>query len=236
MGFLVFEGRRLVEISGQGRRIQAYNTAMDDTRIDGPFGPLAGIRRIAVYAASSRALHEDYHEAARRLGSLLAGAGMQIVYGGGGTGLMGAVADGALTAGGYVHGIVPELLVELEATHPGLSRLDVVEDMRIRKQRMLEGADAVVALPGGCGTYEELMEAMTMKRLGQWTGPIVVVNTRGFYDRLIGFLEYSVSERFMGEEHARMWSVISEPEEVLDALGNAHAWSSDALRFANVLA
>jgi len=209
---------------------------MDDSRIERPAGPPADIRRVTVYAASSRALHEDYHAAARRLGSLLARSGMQVVYGGGGTGLMGSLADGALAEGGFVHGIVPELLIELEATHPRLSKLDIVADMRVRKQCMLEGGDAVVALPGGCGTYEELMEAMTMKRLGQWTGPIVLVNTRGFYDRLIGFLEYSVSERFMGEEHARMWSVVSEPEEVIEALGNAYGWSRDALRFANVLA
>jgi len=106
--------------------------------------------------------------------------------------------------------------------------------MRERKHRMLNGAHALVTLPGGCGTYEELFEALTLKRLGQWTGPIVMLNTHGFYDRLLDFLEHSVRERFMADRHARMWSVVREPEEVPSALANAHAWSADALAFANV--
>jgi uncharacterized protein (TIGR00730 family) len=112
--------------------------------------------------------------------------------------------------------------------------MDIVDDMRERKHRMLSRADALVTLPGGCGTYEELFEALTLKRLGQWTGPIVLVNTRGFYDRLIDFLEHSVTERFMADEHTRMWSVVSEPVAVPDALNDAYAWSSNAIEFANL--
>jgi uncharacterized protein (TIGR00730 family) len=187
-----------------------------------------------VYAASSRDLAPVYLDAARRLGDVLAGAGYSVVYGGGGTGLMGAMADAALAGGTEVHGVIPDFLMSLECSHPGLTRMHVVEDMRARKHLMLEGAHAVVTLPGCCGTYEEVFEAMTLKRLGRWTGPIVLVNTSGFYDRFIGFLEHSIRERFMGPEHARMWSVVHEPEEVPDALNNAHGWSEDALSFANV--
>jgi uncharacterized protein (TIGR00730 family) len=194
------------------------------------------IRRVAVYAASSRALDPSYLEAAGRLGQVLAGAGLSVVYGGGSTGLMGAMADAALAAGAEVHGIVPHFLMSLESSHKGLTRMEVVEDMRLRKHRMLEGADAVVTLPGGCGTYEEVFEAMTLKRLGQWLGPIVLVNTRGFYDRFIDFLRHSVSERFMDQEHADMWDVVDEPEEVPAALASASAWSHDAIKFANVRA
>ena len=192
------------------------------------------IRRVAVYAASSRQLAEEYLDAAAQVGKVLADAGMSIVYGGGGTGLMGAMADAALANGAEVHGVVPEFLLELECAHQGLTRMDIVDDMRERKHRMLFGTDALVTLPGGCGTYEELFEALTLKRLGQWTGPIVLVNTRGFYDRLIGFLEHSVRERFMADEHARMWSVVSDPCEIPGALADAHGWSSNALRFANL--
>ena len=192
------------------------------------------ITRVAVYAASSRQLDESYIDAAGRLGAVLANAGMSIVYGGGGTGLMGAMADAALAQGARVHGVVPSFLLQLECAHAGLTGMDIVDDMRERKHRMLAGADALVTLPGGCGTYEELFEALTLKRLGQWTGPIVLVNTRGFYDRLLDFLEHSVSERFMADAHARMWSVVNEPEAVPAALAEAPRWTAAALEFANL--
>lgn len=189
---------------------------------------------ITVYASSSAALKPVYYDAARRAGEVLAGAGMSIVYGAGGSGLMGSVADGALSKGGKVNGIVPQFLQDLELTHLGLTDLQIVPDMHTRKRLMLKDAHAVVTLPGGCGTYEELFEAFTMKRLGQWMGPIVLVNTAGFYDRLIQFLEHSVEERFMGSSHLKMWSVVDHPEQLIDALRTAPVWSSDALYFANV--
>ncbi len=193
-----------------------------------------GIRTVTVYAASSQALAPQYYAAAKRLGEVLGHAGMKVIFGGGGKGLMGAMADGALAAGAEVHGIVPGFLRDLEVSHPGLNSLEVVDDMRVRKHRMLEGSDAVITLPGGCGTYEEVFEALTLKRLGQWLGPIVLVNTAGFYDLFIDFLEHSVQERFMGEAHATMWSVVDEPEEVIAALDNATPWHADALHSANV--
>jgi len=147
---------------------------------------------------------------------------------------MGSVADGALSKNGKIYGVVPEFLQSLELTHQRLTGLRVVKDMRIRKQLMLEDSDAVVALPGGSGTFEELFEALTMKRLGQWVGPIILVNTAGFYDGLLRFLEHTVNECFMSRNHLQMWSVVEEPEQVLDAIANAHAWDEDALEFANV--
>jgi len=92
----------------------------------------------------------------------------------------------------------------------------------------------VVTLPGGSGTYEELFEALTMKRLGRWVGPVILVNTAGFYDGLLQFLKHSIDERFMGRDHLKMWSVVDEPEQVLDAIENSHVWDSDALEYANV--
>ncbi len=194
------------------------------------------VKMVTVYASSSAALKPVYYDAARKLGEILAQAGKSIIYGAGGGGLMGSVADGALSKNGKVYGVVPGFLQDLELTHRGLTDLQVVKDMHIRKQLMLQDSDAVVALPGGSGTYEELFEALTMKRLGQWVGPIVIVNTAGFYDGLLQFLSHSIDEHFMGSSHLRMWAVVDEPEQVLDAIENSHVWDSDALQFANVTA
>jgi uncharacterized protein (TIGR00730 family) len=192
------------------------------------------VKMVTVYASSSAALKPVYYDAAHKLGEILAQAGKSIIYGAGGQGLMGSVADGALSKNGKVYGVVPGFLQDLELTHRRLTSLNVVEDMHIRKQLMLQDSDAVVALPGGSGTYEELFEALTMKRLGQWVGPIIIVNTAGFYDGLLQFLNHSIDECFMGSSHLKMWSVVDEPKQVLDAIENSHAWDSDALQFANV--
>ena len=192
------------------------------------------VKMVTVYASSSAALKPVYYDAARRLGEVLAAAGKSIIYGAGGGGLMGSVADGALSRNGEVHGVVPEFLQNLELTHRGLSSLKIVKSMRTRKQLMLEGSHAVVTLPGGSGTYEELFEALTMKRLGQWVGPVILLNTAGFYDGLLQFLQHSIDECFMGSSHLKMWSVVDEPEQVLEAIDNAHAWDIDALQYANV--
>jgi len=211
-----------------------YNRAMLQQTPGQPERFPGEIRNVTVYAASSEALAPGYYEAAREVGTALAEAGMTIFYGGGGAGLMGSLADGALAAGGQVHGVTPVFLSDLELSHPRLTSLTVVDDMRTRKHLMLEHSDAVVTLPGGCGTYEEVFEALTLKRLGQWLGPVVLVNTLGFYDRLIDFLRHSVAENFMGERHASMWQVVDRPDEVVSALRSAPAWDGDALAYANV--
>ncbi len=192
------------------------------------------VRRVTVYASSSNALADSYYDAAGRLGSILGSAGIDIVYGGGGIGLMRAMADNALEAGAHVHGVIPGFLNTVEHSHKNLSQLEVVDDMRERKHRMLVDSDAVVSLPGGSGTFEEVFEVLTLKRLGRFLGPVVLVNTNNYFDRFVGFLEHSVSERFMSQRHLEMWSMVDEPEQVLDALSSAKAWSSDAFKFAGV--
>jgi uncharacterized protein (TIGR00730 family) len=179
---------------------------------------MSSIKTVTIFAASSDALAPAYLDAARAVGVALANAGLQIRYGGGRTGLMGAMADGALAAGGEVHGVTPHFLRDMELSHEGLTSLVVVNDMRTRKHLMLENSDAVLTLPGGCGTYEEVFEAMTLKRLGRWAGPIVFLNTCGFYDRLSDFLAYSIGEGFMGQAHAALWEMVGQPEDVLPAL------------------
>ncbi len=187
---------------------------------------------VCVYCASSSACHPDYRAAAYRLGELLAGADCSIVYGGGAVGSMGSLADGALSKQGRVVGVIPEFMVELEWEHPGLTELRRVEDMRTRKHLMLSQSHAVVALPGGTGTLEELFEAITLKRLGLYLNPIVIVNTRGFYNSLIELLKLSVTERFMGDRHMSMWQVVDHPEQVLPAITSAPKWPADAIKFA----
>ncbi len=189
-------------------------------------------RAVCVYCASSRTAHPDYRAAAHRLGGLLADQGFTIVYGGGAAGSMGALADGALSRGGRVIGILPRFMLDLEWGHKGLSELQLVEDMRTRKHLMLTRSQAAIALPGGSGTLEELLEALTLKRLGLYLNPIVLVNTRGFFDALLGQLAHAVEERFMDERHLRMWEVVSTPEEVPEALARAPEWSAAARSFA----
>ena len=191
-------------------------------------------RTICVYCASSGRCDPAYHAAARRLGELLAAAGHDIVYGGSRIGSMGALADGALARGGRVVGVMPQFLKDLELSHDGLSELHVVEDMRARKHLMLSRSAAVVALPGGCGTFEELLEAITLKRLGIFLGPIVLVNTRDYFAPLVELLASAVRERFMDERHFAMWQVVAAPEDVLAALAAAPPWSADMRRYATL--
>jgi hypothetical protein len=169
-----------------------------------------------------------YHDVAFRLGAMLAESGNTVVYGGGSTGSMGAVANGALAAGGEVIGIIPKFMADLEWGHPGVTRLELVEDMRERKHRLLTDSDAVVALPGGCGTLEELFEAITLKRLGLYFNPIILLNTRGYYTPLQSFMESVISERFMNAEHLSMWSLVDEPEQVLPGIEATPRWRDDA--------
>ena len=187
---------------------------------------------VCVYCASSQASHPEYREVAFRLGAVLAGAGLEVVYGGGARGSMGALADGALSKGGRVVGILPRFMADLEWGHPGLTELELVEDMRVRKHMMLTRSQAAIALPGGCGTLEELLEAITLKRLGLYLNPILLVNTRGFFDPLIALLARAIEERFMDERHARMWEVVAQPEEVPEALNRAAVWDAGARSFA----
>jgi uncharacterized protein (TIGR00730 family) len=175
-----------------------------------------------------------YYDAAARLGIVLGRAGLDIVYGGGGVGLMRAMADNALAEGAHVHGVIPHFLNTVEHGHKNLSRLEVVADMRERKHRMIADSHAVVSLPGGSGTFEELFEVLTLKRLGLFTGPVVLINTHAYFDRFVDLLQHSVHEHFMSEAHLDMWSVVQEPEQVLEAMHRARAWSHAAREFAAV--
>ena len=190
------------------------------------------IKRVCVYCASSRQCDQVYHDSAARLGAILARNQITVVYGGGKSGSMGALADGALAEGGRVIGVLPRFMDEIEWGHKRLSELILVNDMHERKRLMIEEVDAVIALPGGCGTWEELFEAMSFKRLGLFSGPIVIVNTNDYYGPMLEMLERSVQYRFMDERHRAMWSVAESPEQVLDAIMRSAPWNAANRSFA----
>ena len=191
--------------------------------------------RVCIYASSSDYAHSDFTDDARRVGELLAQAGCEIVYGGGSRGSMGAVADGALDAGGRVIGILPRFMADLEWGHPGLTHLELVGDMRERKHRLLSDSDAVLALPGGCGTLEELFEAITLKRLGIYHNPILLLNTRDYWSPLLKFMqEQVIDQHFMNPEHRDIWRLLSRPDEVFDAVEHTPRWNNQARDYAAV--
>jgi uncharacterized protein (TIGR00730 family) len=192
------------------------------------------LKKVCVYCASSTQCNPIYHEAAFELGKILAKNSITIVYGGGAVGSMGHLANGALSENGEVIGIIPKFMFDLEWGHSKISDLQVVENMHIRKQKMIENTDAVIALPGGCGTFEELFEALTMKRLGLYPNPIVLLNTQGFYDKFVNMMTHSIDEKFMDERHRLMWTIAKEPEEVVPSINSTPAWFENARSFAAI--
>jgi uncharacterized protein (TIGR00730 family) len=178
-------------------------------------------KRCTVYAASSPHSAPEFLDTARALGAALANDGWTLVYGGG--------------AGGEVIGIIPKFMADLEWGHGGITRLELVEDMRERKHRLLQGSDAVVALPGGCGTLEELFEAITLKRLGLYRAPIVLLDTRDYWAPLVRFMdERVIGEGFMNPEHAGMWTRVERVADVLPTIARTPLWREDARDYAIV--
>ena len=189
---------------------------------------------ICVFASSSSRIDPKYVQAAAELGSLFARSKMKVIYGGGGIGLMGALADAVIENGGSITGVIPSFMNDEGWGHPGLNNMIVTTDMGDRKKNMFARADAVVALPGGIGTLEELTEAITLKQLGLFKGPVVILNTLDFYKSLFDFLEHMVSGNFMRSEHKDMWVIADTPEEVLNALTNDKGWIDDPRKIAKI--
>lgn len=179
------------------------------------------IKRVSVYCASSTAVDRTYFDDARELGQLVAAGGMELVYGGGSVGLMGAVADAVKAGGGRATGVIPHFMVEREWLRGGLDRVIETDTMSERKRIMADLGDAAVALPGGPGTFDELMEIIALKKLGLYRKPIAVLNTRGYYDPLVELLRRSMEEHFMSERYrSRLICVATTPAEVMDMILN----------------
>jgi len=190
------------------------------------------IQNVCVYSASSTQIAPAYFEAATQLGRLLAIKGINLINGAGSIGLMAAASDAALAAGGTVTGVIPRFMVEQGWHHTGLTRLIETETMHERKQLMAQMADAVIALPGGCGTMEELLEIITWKQLGLYLNPIIILNVDGFYNPLLTMLHQAVEQQFMRPEHASIWRVASTPEEAVEMLYTTPVWNKNVRKFA----
>lgn len=190
------------------------------------------MKTVCVYCASSTKIDPAYTDAARTLGTLLGCRGIRVVNGAGNMGLMGAVSDAALAAGGRVTGVIPRFMVEQGWHHTGLSELLVTKSMHERKQTMLHLADAVIALPGGCGTLEELLEAITWKQLGLYLNPIVILNLKGYYDPLLAMFDRAIGEHFMGVRHAGLWQVARSPQEAVELAVSLPRWDASIRKFA----
>lgn len=179
---------------------------------------MPGRPHVCVFCGSQRGSRPEYERAARRVGEALAGRGLGLVYGGGRIGLMGAVADAALAAGGRVVGVIPEPLTIKELAHDGCTELLVVPGMHERKALMAGRSAAFLALPGGVGTFEEFFEILTWAVLGLHGKPIGVLNVAGYFDPLIALLDHAVAERFVRPEHLRMLLVSDDPDEIVARL------------------
>ena len=190
--------------------------------------------QICVYCASSNQVAPIYFEAVEQLAANLVSHQATVIYGGGGIGLMGRLADSVLSQGGHIIGIMPEFMRSVEWAHKGVREFRFVEDMHERKRAFLEGTDALIALPGGCGTLEELLEAITLKRLGLFIKPILILNTNRFYDPLIAMLERCIEENFMAPQHRQMWTVIEDPSQAVAAIQEAPQWDAEAIKFATL--
>ena len=192
------------------------------------------IHSVCVYSASSTQIDPVYFEAAQELGRLLAKEEIRLVNGAGSIGLMRSVADAVLSAGGAVTGVIPNFMVEQGWHHTGLTELIKVDSMHERKQLMADLSDAVIALPGGCGTLEELLEIITWKQLGLYLKPVVILNINHFYDPLLEMLNQAIEQNFMRREHGAIWHVAETPEEAVNLLYNTPVWSKEIRKFAAI--
>lgn len=178
------------------------------------------MKRLCVYCGSSPGTHPAYAAAARDLGELLARQGIELVYGGAGRGLMGSVADAVLAGGGRVTGVIPAFLQQKEIAHPGLTELHVVDSMHERKTLMADLADGFVAMPGGYGTLEEFVEVVTWGQLGFHGKPCGLLNIRGYFERLLAFLDHAAAEGFLRQQHRGMLLVAGSPAELVELSRN----------------
>lgn len=190
--------------------------------------------KVTIYCASSAHIHKKYFDAAVRLSQILVEENVSVVFGGGAEGLMGKIADEITERGGQIQGIMPHFMKEIEWAHPKVTDFIFTETMAERKALLYRDTDAIITLPGGTGTLEELLEVITLKRLGEFTKPIIILNTDNYYAHLKAMLEKSVEEKFMNAGHLDMWSFVDTPEEVVPAINNAPEWKIDPLSYATL--
>lgn len=189
---------------------------------------------VCVFASSSSKVNIEYASAASHLGALFASSNIGVVYGGGGIGLMRKLADAIIENGGRITGVIPSFMKDEGWDHSGVTDMIVTSDMGERKKQMFALANGVVALPGGIGTLEELTEAITLKQLGLFKGPIIMLNTLNFYRPLIDFLDHMVTGNFLRFEHTGIWEIANTPEEVMVSLAKNQDWTPDPRGIAKI--
>ena len=192
------------------------------------------LRSVCVYCASSTKIPAIYFEVANKLGRLLGELQLNVVNGAGNIGLMRAVSDATLAAGGTVTGVIPHFMVEQTWYHKGLTQLIEVETMHERKQKMANLSDACIALPGGCGTLEELLEIITWKQLGLYVNPIVILNVNHYYDPLLQLFEQAIQEQFMRPQHQRLWAVAETAKEAVQLIYSEPLWDPTLRKIAAI--
>ena len=192
------------------------------------------VNSICVYCSSSTKIDDCYFRDAYELGKLMAAKGIAVVNGTGSMGLMQASTDGCLEAGGKAIGIIPSFMIKEGWCHQGMTQIVETPDMHIRQQKMAEMSDATIILPGGCGTFAELMELITWKQLGLYLKPIVILNTNGYYDPLLQALQQAAEQNFMRQQHTAIWQVAQTPEEALKLVLETPLWDTSIRRFAAI--
>ena len=192
------------------------------------------IASVCVYSASSTKIDPVYFDTAYELGTLLGQQHIRLINGAGNMGLMSAVSDAALAAGGEVTGVIPRFMVEQGWHHTGLTRLVEVESMHERKKMMADLSDAVIALPGGSGTMEELLEIITWKQLGLYLNPVVILNVKGYFDPLLAMLQRAVEENFMRTQHGSIWHVAKTVREAVELVHTVPLWDVSIRKFAAI--
>lgn len=189
---------------------------------------------IAVYCASSTQIEDCYFRDAHCLGRMMAEQGITLMNGAGNMGLMAESANGCLEAGGRAIGVIPTFMIKEGWCHDGMSKIVETKDMHERQANMAEMSDAGIFLPGGCGTFAELMELITWKQLGLYLKPIVLLNTNGYFDSLLNTLYQAVTQNFMRPVHADIWRVAPTPEEALKMALETPLWDTNIRRFAKI--
>lgn len=192
------------------------------------------LKKVAVYCASSTQIDESYFRDARQLGQLMGRQSITLINGAGNMGLMAESADGCLEKGGRAIGVIPTFMIEEGWCHNGMSEIIETKDMHERQTRMAEMSDAGIFLPGGCGTFAELMELITWKQLGLYLKPIILLNTNGYFDSLLNTLFQAITENFMRPVHADIWRVAPTPEEALKMALETPLWDKSIRRFAKI--
>lgn len=192
------------------------------------------LKSVCVYCASSTQIDEKYFRAAEELGTLIAQRGLRLITGAGKLGLMNSVQDAVLAAGGEAVGVIPTFMVREGWHHEGLTQLIETASMHERKQTMADLSDGVIALPGGCGTMEELLEIITWKQLGLYVNPIIILNIDGYYDHLLAQLSKAVEDNFMRSIHADIWEVATTPKKAVELLLSTPTWDKSVRKFAAI--